>query len=381
MTDIKIIRLCFKIISLLCYLIIFSFISEEKIFAGDNPEKKNDNWSISLSLSPYYDSNILKYSEKYIQRFKNGEDEGRFHVSSVDDLAFGYSVGVTYMDEIIGKLRTILGAGYDSDAYTYNSIKTWAVYNIFWRQYITSSTSLSFSYSYLPGFYVRHFRDEDWVKYYGNTPETYQPYEFSKDDYSFWAQHIFSWKTTRARLYFSYVRYFLNESNTEYDSDDFLYGFRIYQSLFKNLDINFGYFYTTSDAKGYDESGETKENSDDSDASNYEHSYFAGVGYILPKVFSLNNDISIDAQYQRSFYTTDHFLELDPLHAGRYDYNYRVFVNYNLDVFENFAVTLFYNWFGRESSTSAEANRQYVSDEKDYTQYRIGINFNYLIQF
>jgi hypothetical protein len=36
---------------------------------------------------------------------------------------------------------------------------------------------------------------------------------------------------------------------------------------------------------------------------------------------------------------------------------------------------------GRESSTSAEANREYVSDEKDYTQYRVGVRFNYLIRF
>jgi hypothetical protein len=160
-----------------------------------------------------------------------------------------------------------------------------------------------------------------------------------------------------------------------------MYGFRIYQSLFKNLDINFGYFYTTSDAKGYDELNEIKASSDDSDASNYEHAYFAGFDFALPKVFSRNNDISIDAQYLRGFYTTDHYLELDPLHAGRYDYNYRVFVNYNIDLMENFSATAFYHWFGRESSTSAEANREYVSDEKDYTQYRIGINFNYLIKF
>jgi len=151
-------RHCFKFISLLILPVIFSLITSEKIYAGGKPEKKKDKWAISLSLSPFYDNNILKYSEKYIQRFKNREDEGRFHVSSIDDLAFGYSVGVTYTDEIIGKLRTILGAGYDSDAYTYNSIKTWSVYNVFWRQYITTSTSLSISYSYLPGFYVRHFR-------------------------------------------------------------------------------------------------------------------------------------------------------------------------------------------------------------------------------
>jgi len=368
-----------KFISQLIFLIIISFCLNKNLFAGDNPEKKK--WTISLSLNPYYDSNILKYSEKYIERFKNGEDEGRFHIHSIDDLTFGYSAGLTYSDEILGNQKTVFGVGFDSDAYTYNSIKTWYIYNIFWRQYITSSTSFFLSYSYIPGFYVRHFRDEDWVKYFGYTPETFQPYEFSKDDISVWVQHILPWKTTRARLYFSYMKYFLNQSNTEYDSEDFLYGFRIFQSLTDDLDFNIGYYYTTSDAKGFDEPVETKLTADDSDASNYEHIYFAGLDYMLPKVFSLNNDISIDVQYQRAFYTTDHYLELDPLHAGRYDYNYRFVVNYNLDLFKDFSISAYYNWIGRESSTSAEENREYVSNEKDYTQYRVGLRFNYIIKF
>lgn len=367
-------------ISFYCLLSLFLIINN-KVIAGDNPSKDKDNWSVVLSLSPYYDSNILKYSNKYIERFKNGEDEGRFHIHSIDDLTFGYSIGITYSDEIIGDLKTILGAGFDSDAYSYNSIKSWSTYDIFLRQYVAKFTSFSISYSYIPSFYVRHFRDEDWVKYYGYTPITFQPYEFSKDDFSFWLQHSFYWRTTRARAFFSYDRYFLNPSNTEYDSNDFLYGLRVYQSLTDNLDVSVAYYYITSGAKGYDEPGEVKATSDDSDATNYEHVYAVSFDYQMPKIFSLRNDISIDAQYQRAFYTTDHFLELDPLHAGRYDYNYRVFVNYNWDIFKNFSLTAFYQWMKRESSTSAEANREYVSDEKDYTQYRIGIRFNYSLSF
>jgi len=369
-------------IILLCCLIFLSNLDNELYGQKKKKtEEKVDKWALSLSIKPFYDSNILKYSEKYIQRFKNGEDPGRFHIDRIDDLTVGYSAGLTFTDEFFGNMKTIIGTGYDTDAYTYNSVKNWATFNIFYRQQIAASTSAQFSYSYIPEFYVRHFRDEDWVKYYGYTPETFRPYLFSKDGFSFWAQQILPWKTTRARLYFTYDRYYLDESNTEYDSNDYLYGFRIYQSLFNNLDFNFGYFYTTSDAKGYDELNETKVNSDDSDATNYEHAYFAGFDYVLPKVFSRNNDISIDVQYLRAFYTTDKYLEVDPLHAGRFDYNYRLYVNYNIDLMENFSATAFYNWFGRESSTSAEVNREYVSNEKDYTQFRVGINFNYIIRF
>lgn len=367
---------------LLCFLIILLSLNID--LYGQKKKKstkKVDKWSLSLSIKPYYDSNILKYSDKYIERFKNGEDPGRFHINRIDDLTVGYSAGLTFSDNFFGKMKTIIGAGYDTDAYSFNSIKTWGTFNIFYRQQIAASTTAQFSYSYIPDFYVRHFRDDDWVEYYGYNEIAFQPYNFTKDDFNFWAQQILPWKTTRVRAYLTYSRYFLNSAYTEYDSKDYFAGFRIYHQLLNNLDFNFGYIYSYSDAKGYDEPTETKENSDDSDATNYEHSYFAGFDLALPKIFSRGNDLSIDFQYQRAFFTTEEYLELDPLHVGRYDYNYRVYINYNLSLMNNFSVTVFYHWFGREASSPSDFNKDYISDEKDYTQYRLGVRFNYVIKF
>lgn len=370
-------------LALLCSLLFISasFIETNGQTKKKKAEKKVDKWALNLSIRPFYDSNILKYSEKYIQRFMNGEDAGRFHINRVDDLTIGYSAALSFTDEFFGKMKTIIGAGYDTDAYTYNSVKTWGTFNLFFRQQIAASTSLQFSYSYIPEFYVRHFRDDDWVKYYGFTEITFQPYTFSKDDFAVWLQQIAPWQTTRARFYFTYSRYFLNPAYTEYDSNDYMFGFRVYQNLMKNLDLTLGYLYSYSDAKGFDEPTETKELSDDSDATNYEHTYFVGFDLILPQIFSRNNDLGIDFQYQRAFFTTDNYVELDPLHAGRYDYNYRISVNYNIAIMNNFSATAFYNWYAREASSPSDYNREYISDEKDYTQYRIGVKFNYLIKF
>lgn len=369
-------------ISLLCCLIILSNPNNELYGQKKKKtEKKVDKWTLSLSIKPYYDSNILKYSDKYIERFKNGEDQGRFHINRIDDLTIGYSAGLTFSDNFFGKMKTIIGTGYDTDAYSYNSIKTWGAFNIFYRQQIAASTSAQFSYSYIPEFYVRHFRDDDWVKYYGFTEITFQPYNFSKDDFAFWVQQIMPWKSTRARVYFTYSRYYLNSAYTEYDSNDYFAGFRIYHTLMNNLEVNFGYIYAYSDAKGYDEPTETKENSDDSDATNYEHSYFAGFDLALPKIFSRNNDISVDFQYQRAFFTTEEYVELDPLHVGRYDYNYRIYANYNLSLMNNLSATIYYHWFGREASSPSDYNKEYISDEKDYIQYRLGLRLNYLLKF
>ncbi len=330
-----------------------------------------------------YDNNILKYSDKYIQRFINLEDEGRFHISRYDDLVLPYSIGLSYTNKIIGDLKTIFSVGFNSNAYSYNGIKTWSQYNIQWRQYLSKSTSFRFSYSYIPNFYIRHFRDDDWVDRFGYTPETFQPYEFSKDDFSAWIQHNFFWKTTRVRLYFTYMRYFHNEHYTEYDSDNLLYGFRVYQSLTKNIKVNGGYKYVSSDAKGIDEINDLNEDeiATRGDADYNEHIYSIGAAFTFPKVFGLKNDISITGQYQRRLFTTDHYLELDPIHAGRDDKNFRIYSSYKLNIFSYLSVTAFYNWIYRDSDTLAEANREYLSDEKDYSQYQLGIKINYKIQF
>jgi hypothetical protein len=374
---------CIGISYLVFYLLTFSLFISESILAGENPKKKTYQWKVHISMGTMYDNNILKYSDKYIERFLNLEDEGRFHISSHDDLVFPYSIGVSYTNKFIGELKTIFSAGYNSNAYSYNGIKNWSQYNFHWRQYVSKSTSFMLSYSYIPEFYIRHFRDDDWVDRFGYTTETFQPYEFSKDDFSAWFQHYFFWKSTRVRLYFSYMRYFHNEHYTEYNSDDYLYGFRFYQRLTKNLIVNAGYKYITSDANGIDVLNDITE--DDiatrSDANNEEHIYIIGASIKFPKVFGLKNDISVTGQYRRRFYTTDHFLELDPIHAGRHDKNIRIYSRYNLDIFSYLSLTAFYNWIYRDTETSAEENNEYLSDEKDYSQYQIGIKVNYKFQF
>jgi len=374
---------CFGIHFLFFCLLVFSPSISETALASENPKKKTYHWELHLSLGSMYDNNILKYSDKYIDRFLNSEDEGRFHIHSYDDLVFPHSVGISYTNKIIGDLTTVFSAGYNSNAYSYNGIKTWGQYNFHWRQYVKKSTSFLLSYSYIPNFYIRHFRDDDWVERFGYTPETYQPYEFSKDNFGGWLQHYFFWKTTRIRLYFSYMRYFHNEHYTEYDSDNYLYGFRIYQLLTKSIRVDAGYKYITSDAKGIDVVNDTDEDAiaTRGDADYNEHIYSLGASFKFPKVFDLKNDISITGQYQRRFYQTDHFLELDPIHAGRHDKNIRVYTRYNLYILSNLSLTAFFNWIYRDTETSAEENKEYLSDEKDYSQYQLGIKINYKIKF
>ena len=366
--------------NLMIIFILLAMMPASLSYSEDSPKKKIKYWNADISISPYYDSNILKYSDKYIQRFMNREDEGRFHINRYDDLVVQYSLGLTYSNTLIKKLKSEFSFDYSYNRYSFNNVKDWMRFSIGWMQYFLPKSSFMISYSYIPHFYVRHFRDEDWAAFYGFTPLTFQPYEFSKDDFSFWVQHYF-FKSTRVRLYFSYYRYLLDPNNTEYDSNDFMYGIRVFQTIAKNLSVNAGYKYATSTAKGYDGPAETKETADDVNADNYSHNYFAGISYNLPKILRMKNSVGIDVQYERTFYTTTNFYEIDPIHAGRHDKNLDVTFNYNIDLAGNTNVSAFYSFTARKTGTPAAVNAEYISDEKSYDQYQAGMKIKYNLEF
>jgi hypothetical protein len=95
----------------------------------------------------------------------------------------------------------------------------------------------------------------------------------------------------------------------------------------------------------------------------------------------LDNVISISTELATRYYTTNHTAESDPLHAERNDINYRFYLNYDYDIFKNFSTGIFINFIFRDADTNIEMNKEYVSYEKDYNQFQLGLNFNYKFQF
>ena len=87
-------------------MLIFSLTLSENVLAQKDTKKKSYHWEVRLSVGTMYDNNILKYSDKYIDRFINSQDEGRFHISSYDDMVFPYSVGISYRNNFIGTLNS-----------------------------------------------------------------------------------------------------------------------------------------------------------------------------------------------------------------------------------------------------------------------------------
>jgi hypothetical protein len=368
-----------KNIFIICAVLLF-FVSADQVTGSGKPKKTINKWNMSLSLSSVYDNNVLRNSEKYLQRFRDNEDEGRFHINRYDDLIMQYEARISYSEKIFGKRSSIFSVSADHNSFSYNSVKTWSNLSIGLQQFISAPTSFNISYSYLPDYYIKHYRDFDWINVLGYTPETFKPMSFSKNDFSFWLQHNFI-SATRARIYFSYMKYYYNQHFTEYDSDNLLYGLRLFHSFNKNITADAGYRYITSDAKGYDSPGETKIISDDGDASYNEHTYYAGVEIQLPKAFNLKNNLGLSAQYSLRNYTTHKTGEEDRVHSGRFDNYYSFTIAYNIAVVKNISLSAFFRRVSRNSDTDISANSEYLSDEKDYSQNLLGLSFQYKFNF
>jgi hypothetical protein len=211
-------------------------------------------------------------------------------------------------------------------------------------------------------------------------PETFVPFSFSKDNYGIWIQNTF-FKNTRIRLSLDYGRYYHNVHYTEYDCKNLTYGFLINQPITKKIRLEAGYEFTTSDAKGYDQPGETKENSDDADATNEADGFFMSCSWQIPDVLKHKHSLEAGIAYEKRYYTTDHYVEEDPEHAGRVDNNLSYNFTYNFQLSKAFDLSAFYRWFGRDSGSPSIVNDWYLSNEKDYRQGQVGIEVTYSLKF
>jgi hypothetical protein len=366
-------------ICLLLLICVFSLLISDAL-AQKKSNKKSLQFEAELSFATIYDDNILKYSDKYLNRFLNQEDEGRFHIDTYDDVILYQSVDLSSTFRIFGKLKSKINFDFNNNLYVVNGIKNWYYASLGFQQYFTKRASFKFFYSYLPNFYVRHFRDDDWVDIYGYTPETFVPFGFSKDNFGFWIQNTF-FRNTRIKLSLDYSKYYYNKHYTEYDSKNFLYAINLYQQVYKNLKLEVGYHFVTSDAKGYDQPGENKENSDDSDASYEEDGYRLGITWQLPRIKKFDHTLDAEFEFEKRYFTSKHYLELDREHAGRIDDVFQMDFTYSIKLSKSLKLSAFYNYYLRDTYTSAVENQEYLSAEKDYRQNQVGLKISYNLKF
>lgn len=362
-----------KHVKIIISLIIFLFAN---VIAFGQGFKKN-RFDLKVSIASVYDDNILKYSDKYINRFLNNEDEGRFEINTYDDVYIKSKISTSYYFKFFKKKKTKISASFTNNTYVNNPIKTWNYYGVGIQQYFLKKANVKFSYSYIPSFYVRQFRQEDLVNMYGYEPTTFKPYIFSKDNYSLTFQNTF--KKTKIELDLDRALYYHNSYYTEYDSKNLSAGLSLAQPLSKKIKAKVSYIYTYSDVKGYDQDGETKETSDDSDATYIDHNFGIELKTQLPKVLKKKNTFSVKAKYSKRYFSSEHLIQDDVFHVGRIDNTFKLYLNYNIKYSKKTNLSLFYSYFTRDSYNNKGIYDEIVSEDKDYKQNQIGFKVSYAL--
>lgn len=339
---------------------------------------KKNRFRLKVGVSAMYDDNILKYSDKYIDRFLNNEDEGRFEIKTYDDVFVKTKLSTSYYFKFFRKRKTKILGSFNNISYVNNPVKSWNYYSIGIKQYFLKKANVKFSYNYIPSLYVRQFRQPELVSLYGYKPNTFKPYVFSKDNFSLTFQNTF-FKKTKAELDFDYANYYLNSYYTEYDSKNLSAGLSLEQPISKKVKVKATYIFTNSDAKGYDQEGETKETADDSDASYKDHTFGLELKAKLPKVFKKKNNVSAKVKYSKKYFSSAHLIHNDPFHVGRIDNNLRFYLAYNIKVMKKMALSLYYNYSARDSYNNQGIYDEVLSENKDYKQNQVGFQVSYTI--
>ncbi|MEM8932127.1 MAG: hypothetical protein AAGE94_13185 [Acidobacteriota bacterium] len=323
-------------------------------------------WATRARLSTYYDSNILRYSDKFIQRFEAGRDPDRFRVDSLDDTIVRADLDVDHRFTGFGGLPAQLAFGVEHRAYTRNSIKDWSRFRASWEQNLRRGRTVSLHLDRTTDFYVRHLRDGDLVGS-GSTADPFQAFSFRKLE----ARARFTRQvgaSSHLRLDLIWKRFDHATTFREFDSDDLAGLVRIDHRVGRRWRLSSAVELTDSSARGYDEAGETLATSDDTDPSYRQVDVMAAVRYRFPG--ARRPTLFLQAEVGRRDYTTDKTPSLAPLHSGREDDFLRFYGSWQIDLSPRYQLTVFAQ--SRDRSSSAPVNLD-IGVEKDYEQWEAGV--------
>lgn len=334
--------------------------------AGPLPGAVAPFWSSRLRLASYYDDNILRYSEKFIERFENGRDPDRFRVESLDDVIQRLDLTVDRDFAGLGGRRAEFTLDVGHRAYSRNSIKDWTRFSASVGQDLGLGRAFELSISWLPGFYVRHLRDSD-LRGGGPSVDPFQPFEFDKGDVRLDYSHRLG-IDHRARWHLGLASFRHVDAFREFDSDNVFAGLRLDSRLSRTFRLSYALEYTDSAARGWDEEGETLETSDDTDPSYRQWDVMVAARFRLPG--KRRSTLFLQAEVGLREYTTDKPASVAPLHNGREDDLLRFYASWQLDLGKGYSLTLFGQLRDRSSTALIEAD---IGDEKDYEQYELGL--------
>lgn len=130
----------------------------------------------------------------------------------------------------------------------------------------------------------------------------------------------------------------------------------------------FVYGFEVSKARGYDQLGESKYSSGETDGSYNQDQLDLRLGYRFG-----NTSIFIDAGYDFGYYTTQKSVDIDPIHASRKDTKFSFSPSFAYDL-GSYTVEIDANFVNRKAESDLNPD---LSKRRDYTKTSIGASIDF----
>ena len=331
-----------------------------------------------FALRLVYDDNIIHYSDEDLGEFGTAEAPGKYSISTAGDwiLRPRLEVGVGTR-KITGKKLEVL-ARISAWRYVENGVKNNESFWIRLKHAGFGSDNFQLAYYYAPESYLRNFRDRAPFQPRSTVPYAYRPFTYSSSSLGlgYWRRLTkkLDGKVTLSRSWRYYNQAFMENDNWEWRIGGYL-SYRVAQPL----RVTAEYFYSDVVARAADAEGETRESSDDGDASYRRDSYKLTLGFYLPRTFLQLWRVNLSGAYQAYFFTSAKSPVEDPYHVGRRDEIFRVGVSgYTRPFMRRFVLEGGYRYTLRDSSAPYEGSGgESIDEDKDYTDDRFWIGIEY----
>ena len=332
---------------------------------------KTWTWEWKASLTNTYDDNVYRYSSEDIDNFVYHREDERFSMETYDDLILSPSLTVYVTRRFSESLQARLRLKYEYNLFVKNDERNYQAFSAFLKTTAFKKNYVQLGYFHIPEFLIRPYWDQDAPPLSSDDGEKYRGCDF--------ARNLFSVKlgrevirSTRVSVLFRRDVLYYNQFFTEYDTKANTFGVEIVHTFNPIVRTSFEYAFKMAEAVGYDEPGETRALSDDSDISYDEDQFRAEMEFDISRKVSLPLDVTFQYRLNKRYFTTDKTLEQDPFHAGRRDTIHRFSLMTDLEIYRNILIFGIYEYQQRDVSSK---EKERITEVKNYNRNRISAGF------
>ncbi len=333
-------------------------------------------FSGAFALRVVYDDNIIHYSDDDLAEFETTLNVGKFSIAQAGDWIVRPRLTLT------AKSKALTGKTFEarltmsSWRYAENDVKNNQSYSLLLKHPGWGKDNFQLSLYKAPFAYLRNFKHRGPLTPQ-STPMVYTPFEYTSNSATlkYWRRYS---KKIDATLRVGRSIRFYNKEFMENDVWEWNFGGLASYRIAAPFKVSFEYLYSNVEARGANEVGETRENSDDGDGT-YERDSYRISGYFYPKGrIPKVSTIALKYQYQVYFFTTGNDPNDDPFHVGRKDKVYRIETTWSTrKIVGPVSFEGGYRFTERTSTAPGGGDDAAIGEAKDYTDNRFWTGASY----